>query len=188
MHAKIRKTGDFEEKLNILVYGQAGTGKTSLLGTGEPRFKTLIGSAESGLLSLKRREAELSKLLGRSFQFDVWDIKKIEDLVEMRDFLYNAKHEYKLVGLDSGTELQKVLTDAILTQKKRDEMQQKDWGTLLNKMVGIIRSFRDLPHVSFLLTALSEEQKNEQELSHDLGFSCCCKSCVNKPAWVVQGE
>lgn len=162
---EIKKSGaDDVPKVNILVYGQAGTGKTTLLGTAEPRFKSLIIDAEAGLLSLKKRAAEISALTGKKFEFDTYPIKSLDDLVKVKDYLYNEKHDYKFVGLDSGTELQKVIIDKILELKKRDEMQQKDWGTLLNKMVSVIRSFRDLPDVSFLLTALEERSGDGDEV------------------------
>lgn len=168
MQLPIVKTGSIPKKLNILIYGQAGTGKTSFLGTAEPRFKTLILSAEAGLLSLEKRAEEIAKQLGvASFEFDTMPIKSLEELALARDFLHNADHKYDLVCLDSGTELQRVIIDAILKQKEKEnsktkgEIVMKDWGTLLNKMVSIIRSFRDLPKTSFVLTALCEESKNE---------------------------
>lgn len=168
MELPIVKTGAIPKKLNILVYGQAGTGKTTFLGSAEPRFKTLILSAEAGLLSLERKAKEIAKATGQAkFEYDTMPIKSMKDLALARDYLYNAKHEYTLVGLDSGTELQKVIIDEILQKKEAEnsktkgEIGVKDWGVLLNKMVSIIRAFRDLPRTSFVLTALSEEQKNE---------------------------
>lgn len=172
MELKVVKTGHEDQKLNILVYGESGTGKTSLIGSAEPRFKTLILDAESGLLSLRKRAAEITKQTGKKFEFDSYPIRSVDDLARARDFLYNGKHDYKLVALDSGTELQRQLSEAIRTKRKKekdgtevvtvnDTMETRDWGIILNKMVSVIRSFRDLPNVSFLMTALTQEEKNE---------------------------
>lgn len=153
MQLNVVKTGDIDRKLNILVYGQAGTGKTSFGGTGEPRFKTIIANAEGGTLSLN----EKARQLGIS-GYDTYPIKSIDDLGHLRDYLYNAQHQYKLVVLDSGTEIQKVCMEAILKQNKREHAEIRDWGTLNDKMVAIIRAFRDLPKVSVVMTALEDTE------------------------------
>ncbi len=172
----IIKTGDLEKKITALIYGQAGTGKTTFCGTGEPRFKTLIVNAEGGTLSLNK----LAKERGMSDGYDTFPITKFEDLRKLLDFLMNSKHDYKLVVFDSGTEIQKRCMQHILatTNMKgqpiladkdgnypppREQAIISDWGYLNTKMTALIRSFRDLPGISFVMTALEESKDIDGE-------------------------
>lgn len=172
----IVKTGEIPQKITALIYGQAGTGKTTFCGTAEPRFKTLIVNAEGGTLSLNK----LAKERGLEGGYDTFPIQKFEDLRKVLDFLMNAKHEYKLVVFDSGTEIQKRCMQHILatTNMKgqalvpdakgeyppaREQAVISDWGYLNTKMTALIRSFRDLPGISFVMTALEESKESEGE-------------------------
>lgn len=139
-------------KLNVLIYGPPGSGKTRFIGSAAKRFKTLIASAESGLLSLRGLKDDQ----GNPIKADYVDVKKFEDLQEIVRYLTAAKHDYECFAIDSGTEIQQVCMDYILQQEKRDKLQLQDWGTLNNKMVGMIRYFRDLAKMNMIMTALSE--------------------------------
>ena len=145
---EIKNTADISvNKLNILIYGEPGAGKTRFTGTAQPRFKTLVGSAESGLLSI------------RGLGVDYVDIKNMDDLREVLEFikLSNDAKKYQCFAIDSGTEIQQVCMESILREEKRDKAQIADWGTLNTRMVGVIRAFRDLS-ISFIMTALEESE------------------------------
>lgn len=171
----IQKTGNAPKKLSVMVYGPPGTGKTCFGGTGEPRFKTLIVNVEGGTLSLQ----EQAKRQGIA-DYDTTRVTKFEDLRRIYDFLRSGKHEYSLVVLDSGTEIQKVCMDHILATMNekgqpipvdkdgkpayppRERPVMSDWGYLNTKMTGLIRGFRDIPNVSFVMTALENYDKNDE--------------------------
>lgn len=168
----IVKTGHLPKKITALIYGQAGTGKTTFCGTGEPRFKTLIVNAEGGTLSLNKLAVER----GLKDGYDTYPIAKFEDLRVLLDYLMNTKdHGYQLVVFDSGTELQKRCMQHILatTNMKgqpvldgtppREQAVISDWGYLNTKMTALIRSFRDLPGISFVMTALEEAKDQDGE-------------------------
>lgn len=158
MDLKILSTTDQSMgKLNVLVYGMPGAGKTRFIGSAAKRFKTIIASAESGLLSLKNMRDET----GAPISCDYVQIDKFEDLENLTRFLMAGKHDYTCLAIDSGTELQQVCMDFILRQEGREKPQLQDWGTLNNKMVKMVRYFRDLSKMNLIMTALAEESKND---------------------------
>lgn len=154
---KVNNTQDISNHyLNVLIYGQPGSGKTTFAGTVQHKAKTLILSAESGLLSLRN----LKDKEGKPLNIDYVSLNNFGDIEEAFKHLHMEKHDYKAVVMDSGTEIQQVCMDYILHQERRDRPQLQDWGTLNNKMVRMIRSFRDLP-MHFIMTALEETDTDQ---------------------------
>lgn len=121
--------------VKILIYGGAGYGKTCLCATAP---SPLILSAESGLLSLRKKAIPCS------------EIKTLDDLHEAHDWILTSKDSqyFKTICLDSLSEMADiVLQDA--KQGKKDMRQA--YGELIDEMMIIIKKFRDLKdkHVCF---------------------------------------
>jgi phage nucleotide-binding protein len=155
---QIQKTSQLKNpKLNLLVYGKPGAGKTRFSGTCAPRFKPLILSAESGLLSLKA----LKDANGKPIDFDFLQIEKFEQLSEVYNSLKFGKLDYDTVVMDSITEIQQVCMDKILREEKIEKARIQDWGTLNLRMVNLIRAFRDLDK-NLIVTALSDTITDEE--------------------------
>jgi phage nucleotide-binding protein len=127
-HPRITNTSAVAaQHIKVLVHGPSGAGKTRLCAT--TGGKPLIISAESGLLSL------------REFNLDVWEIKNYADLAEVFTFL-RADTTYDWVCLDSISEIAEVVLAA---EKALTKDPRKAYGEMSDKMVALIRSFRDLP-------------------------------------------
>lgn len=141
---------------NTLIYGPPGSGKTTLGGSAALRVKTLIISAESGLLSLQN----LRDKDGKAPEIDYIKIKNFHDLEDAFHFLKNDKHTYQAVVIDSLTEIQRVCKDAILESTKRDALQMADWGTLALKIERMVRAFRDMP-MHLIVTALEDSETDK---------------------------
>lgn len=131
----------------MIVYGQSGIGKTTLLGT-LPENETLIVSAESGLLCLQDKS------------IDVVEVKTYDAV--RAAFGYLAKNEdegkYKFVCIDSLTEISDLLVKHLKAKEeyKNPSNALKLWGEFSETMIGLIKAFRDLPrHIVF--TALSDD-------------------------------
>lgn len=134
-------------QVKVMVYGQSGIGKTTLLGT-LPESETLIISAESGLLCLQDKS------------IDVVEAKNYEAVRAV--FASLTKNEdsgkYKFICIDSLTEISDLLVKNL---KAREEYKNpsnalKLWGEFSETIIGLIKAFRDLPrHVVF--TALSDD-------------------------------
>ena len=88
MALKINSTSDVEiERIVGLVVGQSGIGKTFLVSTLEG--KTLVASAEGGLLCLKK----LPKEVRANIDFAVYHAKTTYGTIGVKVWIYNRSEE-----------------------------------------------------------------------------------------------
>lgn len=131
--------------VKLLVYGQAGAGKTSLIPT-LPDPITL--SAEAGLLSIAG--ADLAYI----------EIANIQDLTDARDWLASSAEaaDYQSVALDSISEIAEV----VLGDEKRIAKDPRQaYGAMQEAMAYIIRAFRDLPGKHVYMSAKLDKSQDE---------------------------
>ena len=142
MAIHLKSTGDIHAKgLKVLVYGQAGSGKTSLAKT---LPKPVVLSAEDGLLSLKDDNIPFI------------EIKSIGDLHEAYSWL-SESDEFESVVLDSISEIAEVV---LAHEKKVNKDGRAAYGEMDVQLSEIIRAFRDL-NMHVLMTAKLEKQQDE---------------------------
>lgn len=115
-------------KIKALIYWPSGSGKTSLWGTAE---KVLFASAENWLLSISHKQVAYT------------EIKSLEDLEELRDFLKNQEHEFETLVIDSITEISDIIRIQI-EKKAGRKMQIQDWWELSSKIEGIIKDIKEI--------------------------------------------
>lgn len=145
MGIKITSVAEALDKngLKFLVHGMAGVGKTVLCATtGAP---TLIISAESGLLSIAGAPSYIKTTV----------VKTIHELEEAYDFLEENIDMFEWVCLDSISEIAEVL---LADEKRGSKDPRQAYGNLSDRMLGIMRSFRDLEGVNVLFTCKQERQ------------------------------
>ena len=131
--------------VKLLVYGQAGAGKTSLI----PTLPTpIVLSAEGGLLSISGSDTPYI------------EIKTIDDLFEAYEWLTTTDEgkAFNSIALDSISEIAEVCLD---TEKKAAKDPRQAYGEMQTKMADIIRAFRDIPNRHVLMTAKLEKQADE---------------------------
>jgi hypothetical protein len=134
-------------KLKAIVYADSGMGKTTLLGT-LPEDKTLIISAESGLLCLNEQD------------ISVVEIKSWTDLQEVyKNLTKNPEWDhFEFIALDSLTEMSDRLVSMLESSPEfRDpKMALKMWSEYSKRMTATIKAFRDLDK-TVVFTALPED-------------------------------
>jgi phage nucleotide-binding protein len=133
MAIKIRTLKDAAEGngVKVLVYGPAGVGKTVLCATA--KMKTLMLSAEAGLLSIKDAPHDM---------IEVIEVKSINDLEEAYNYVRANLSKYELIALDSISEIAEVL---LSEEKARTKDPRQAYGVLQDETTKILRRFRDLP-------------------------------------------
>lgn len=144
---EIKKTNSKENlRISALIYGKSGAGKTTLASTLEG--KTLIISAESGLLSLQ--------------DFDI-DFVTVTNMNELHEILIKLESgmDYKNVFVDSITEIGQLL----VTELQKKYPDRKDsfplWGDYSAIIRKIIKRFRDLSPYDVFITALDKVETDE---------------------------
>lgn len=146
---------------NILVYGDSGTGKTTLAGSADevPSMRpVLFVDIEGGTESLRHSYPDV-----HTVRVTTW-----KEMQEVYDVLYSGEHDYSTVVLDSLTEIQKFNMYTImdtLTQKRPDldpdVPGMREWGKNLEQMRKFVRGFRDL-EMHTIFTALNTTDKDQK--------------------------
>lgn len=140
---QIKQYTPTSHKIKAVVYGASGSGKTSFGGTAK---NAIFASAEGGLLSIADKLPNYV------------EIKSLNDLKELYQYLKTQKHGFEAVIIDSITEINEVIKLDIEKRTGR-AMQLQDWGTLSKDIKNILRSFRDLPmHVLFIAQEMADEK------------------------------
>jgi phage nucleotide-binding protein len=146
MAINVKTTGSLAANgVKVLVYGQAGAGKTSLIKT---LPKPIVLSAEGGLLSIQ--DADLPFI----------EISDMETLREAYTWLTQADEAkaFQSVALDSISEIAEVVLNA---EKKATKDPRQAYGAMQEQMADIIRAFRDLPGRHVYMSAKLEKTQDE---------------------------
>jgi phage nucleotide-binding protein len=130
--------------IKMLAYGQAGSGKTSLI----PTLPTaVILSAEGGLLSIAHKEIPF---------LEISDMDALREAYKWLAESDEAK-QFASVAIDSISEIAEV---CLGKEKAIAKDPRAAYGEMQTTMAEIIRSFRDLPkHI--LMTAKLEKAQDE---------------------------
>jgi len=123
--------------IKALVYGGAGSGKTTLCGSAP---SPIIISAEAGLLSL------------RNMSHPVLTVNNAAELDEAFEWCRTdaVKNGVETVCLDSISEIvEQILKD----EKSKTKDPRAAYGEMANKAITIAKKFRDLPGLHVLITA-----------------------------------
>jgi len=146
MAINIRRTGGLTASgVKLLVYGQAGAGKTSLIKT---LPAPIVLSAEGGLLSIQDADLPFIEISDMETLREAW--KWLSESAEAK--------EYQSVALDSISEIAEVVLNG---EKKATKDPRQAYGAMQEQMADIIRAFRDLPGRHVYMSAKLEKTQDE---------------------------
>lgn len=146
MAVSLKNTGNLHSQgVKMLVYGQAGAGKTSLIPT---LPNVVVLSAEGGLLSIQ--DAKVPFI----------EISSMSTLKEAYEWLTESAEgkAFDSVALDSISEIAEVVLNY---EKKIAKDPRQAYGAMQEQMTDVIRSFRDLPNKHVYFSAKLEKQADE---------------------------
>lgn len=146
MAINIKTTGSLSSNgVKVLVYGQAGSGKTSLIKT---MPQPIVLSAEGGLLSVQ--DADLPFI----------EINSMATLIEAYNWLMQSDDAklFQSIALDSISEIAEVVLN---TEKKATKDPRQAYGAMQDQMGEIIRAFRDIPGRNIYMSAKLEKTQDE---------------------------
>ena len=132
--------------LKVLVHGFAGAGKTRLCATTGVPEETLIISAEAGLLSL------------RQVAIPTVTVRTLAELQNIYRWLMQERPAYKWLCLDSLSEIAEVV---LANEKAQSKDPRQAYGALQDRMLALVKGFRDLPGYHVVMTCKSERVKDD---------------------------
>lgn len=154
----LQKAGELSFSFNLLIYGDAGVGKTHLAGSADavPAMRKVLHlDCESGANTLKKAWPNV----------EVVSINSWKDLEQVYQALFAGAHEYKTVIVDSLTELNDYCIDGVAKEamlRKPDSfddvLEIRDWNKVTSRMIRMIRVFRDLPMNTIFVAHMVEEK------------------------------
>jgi phage nucleotide-binding protein len=144
MAINLKNTNDVHVNgVKLLVFGMAGTGKTTLIKT---LPKPIVLSAEAGLLSIA----------GTGIPYI--EIESMADLKEAYLWILDNIGDYETVCLDSISEIAEVV---LSSEKKVAKDPRQAYGAMQDAMGDLIRAFRDLQGVNVYFSAKAEKTQDE---------------------------
>lgn len=150
----IKSTSDLSfNKINALIYGPTGYGKTTLASTLPP--KTLLISCENGLLSLRNKAIDYVEI-------DTKDkMKSIKNILEEV-----KKSDYDTIFIDSLTEISGYFLDHAKTKYPDDRNTMQRYGLVLTLTQAFIKATRDMEKNVFYTCLEKSEKDNVGRVSH----------------------
>lgn len=162
---KIKSIKDDEEPIKTVLYGDAGTGKTTILGT-FPKVLHL-DIRENGRKVLKKVKGLKSA-----------SIDSPQELEDMYWYLKEERHDFETVGIDTCGGAQLLMIEEIMKKKKKKgragdwgTMSQQMWGDVAGRMKETILDYRDLDMNVVFICHSRIFKANESEDDEDENIS-----------------
>jgi len=141
-----------DKKLNILLWGKPGSGKTRFMGTAPKPF---IIAAEDGVLTLANKEIPYYLLQDDEAVFDT-----VMQIVNDARKKVNGFEDIETICIDSVWKLNKMLLDEIMDDAGKDKPEFDHWGTLKTRISKIVEAFLKMDY--HLICSVGEKAKEDK--------------------------
>lgn len=152
------KASELSGKINMLIYGEPGVGKTRVIGSCDaiPELrKVCILDIDGGALTVRDTFPNV----------DVIRITSYKELQGVYDDLKAGGHSYQTIGIDTITEVQKynmtdVMKNLIARDPNRNEYvpDRREWAISSEMVRRMIHAFKDLPYNTIFTAHVKDEQ------------------------------
>lgn len=169
--------------LNMLIYGDPGSGKTFYLGTAQDDSRTrpyLHIDIDGGVETIRSKMATAKKKDGIHRK----EIRSLESLKSfyndgLRKLAMDGEFPYKTIGVDNLSELaaldmRDIMKEAYSRNPDKvdiDVPSQREWGKSREHMRNIVRAFRDLPCNVIFTAHVNTKQDEGQPPKYQPGFA-----------------
>ena len=148
---------------SMLVYGESGAGKTSLTKTlpCDPS-RVLFVNAENGGLSIKDSGVAVYDLTKEKSGDSIIELNRTERFHKLARFMTEIgqhKDEYDWIVIDSLTEISQNLVEGLKIEHAGDNYAV--WGNYTEKLISMIKTFRDIYHFNVVFLALDTVTQDE---------------------------
>jgi len=156
--------------VNVLLYGNSGTGKTTF-GSRCGKRPFIVLSEQQAVLPIREANPEATILV-----VETWEA--LQELYRaINEAITKGAWPYDVIVLDSLTEMQRKLKDEIVakglkataaggknepTVQADGTLSMKGWGVLIDKTFNLVRAFRDLSS-DFVCVALCNESTEDDK-------------------------
>lgn len=148
--------------ITVLVYGEAGSGKSSFAVTAPyPRLMLDVETGHRFLpINVKYWDpfSEAPPVADGTWDTTVVNVRDYSTVNKVYEWLRSGQHQFKSLIIDSISELQVKFFDQIAGD---EQIKMQQWGEVLRKMGGLLRNIRDLtthptnPLEAVVLTAMA---------------------------------
>lgn len=152
--AGIKKVADIEHPMSIVIYGRAGSGKTTLAST-FPKPALLIDCRDKGTESVSDVEG-----------LDVYQAEDWDSFELLYWYIKRNPGKYKTIIIDTMSQLQQMVIEKVLSEKKKNTERAGEWGTMTQKEWGDVAS-----HMKVWVIALRDLPLNVVMLAQDRVFN-----------------
>lgn len=156
MALTIRRTGaaDYGQYIKMLVCADPGQGKTVF---GSTSINPLIADCEGGLMSIASRKVPYTEI---KTSLELMELKTaLDQEPDVREQMVGFSPD--TIVIDTIDEVQKMFERERLRDTGRDALNMQDFGWLKDRMLEVIREYRNLPMNVIFLCHLKETTDEE---------------------------
>lgn len=169
----IKRTGDadYPKHMKVLVQGPPKSGKTTFISTAP---NVVVAACEAGLMSIAHLDIPYVNITSISI------LQNLEMILNDPTLRAAAAKELGVdsidtVAIDTVDALQEMLKKEILAETRQTQMQQKDWGTLKERLAAMLKRFVALPVNVIFTVHTATTQDDEGKLIYTPGLQGAIK-------------